>query len=180
MVVRGDGTLWVAGYNHYGQLGLGRGAPQNVLSFAVVDDIKNVRGVSCGLYHTGIMQGDGSMWVAGYNGYGQLGLGHTNNVSKFAVVPDINVREVCCGPRHTVAMITKSCPQCGKNGRNTQLSITIIMEFFYTVREGKETAIISVLNMDCLQHIIKIYNRLRDCGGCTNGWLFCLDDDKHD
>ena len=47
--------------------------------------------VSCGTYHTVFVRGDGSLWGAGRNKEGQLGLGHgaPTNVRSFTTVPGI-------------------------------------------------------------------------------------------
>lgn len=71
MALKSDGSLWAAGYNHYGQLGDGGVADSS--SFIKVAE--NVRQVACGLYHTVIVREDGSVWAVGLNGHGQLGDG---------------------------------------------------------------------------------------------------------
>ena len=51
--------------------------------------------MACGASHTAVLKQDGSVWVAGSNDYGQLGLGHTNKqttpVQMAAVGGDVSV-----------------------------------------------------------------------------------------
>jgi alpha-tubulin suppressor-like RCC1 family protein len=73
-----DGSLWGMGDNSYGQLGLGfslsntnANVPAQILS-------SGVQRVTAGANHSLFLAG-GSLWVMGYNQYGQLGDGTTNN-----------------------------------------------------------------------------------------------------
>ena len=56
--------------------------------------------VSCGSYHTAIIDENNYLWVTGDNKSGQLGLGHTNNVRKITNT-NIKVISVSCGYYHT-------------------------------------------------------------------------------
>ncbi len=61
--------------------------------------------MSCGDEHTAVVTQSGRLFTFGSNEFGQLGLGHTNNVQKPSCVkvlkPD-KVRAVGCGKAHTV------------------------------------------------------------------------------
>ncbi|GHV69990.1 chromosome condensation protein RCC1 [Spirochaetia bacterium] len=85
-----DGTLWAAGYNLYGQLGLGNytGKDGGINSRAFVQvmeggtdgaALKGIRGIAAGESHTLLLKDDGSLWAAGDNSFGALGLGQTDN-----------------------------------------------------------------------------------------------------
>ncbi|MEM3509559.1 MAG: hypothetical protein QXN52_09725, partial [Nitrososphaerota archaeon] len=61
--------------------------------------------VSCGGYHTLAIKSDGSLWACGYNYYGQLGLGNSNNRNIFTRVgTESNWIQVSCGSSHTLAI----------------------------------------------------------------------------
>lgn len=92
--IQDDGSLWVWGWNANGQLGLGdttnRETP--MLHPAFTNAIKAVP--SCGYRTDGagptghglVLLADGSIWAAGYNGYGQLGLGDTTQRTSFTQI----------------------------------------------------------------------------------------------
>ena len=70
--IKSDGTLWTWGFNAYGQLGTNdtiyRSNP--VTTFAGGNDWKQING---GHRNMGAIKNDGTLWVWGNNGYGQLG-----------------------------------------------------------------------------------------------------------
>lgn len=70
--VKNDGTIWVWGINGYGQLGDNsisyKSSPVQTIAYGT-----NWSKVSCGDLHTGGLKTDGTFWVWGYNGYGQIG-----------------------------------------------------------------------------------------------------------
>lgn len=74
--VKTDGTLWVWGYNNTGQLGdntrISRSSPVQTISEGT-----SWKQVSVGASISAAIKTDGSLWVWGYNGSGQLA---TNNL----------------------------------------------------------------------------------------------------
>jgi len=83
-----DGTVWGAGLNTDGQLGLGDNVNHN--SFTEVTDLgTNVRSIYLGVYHSVAIKTDGSIWAAGSNAEGQLGLGNNASHNTFTEVTDI-------------------------------------------------------------------------------------------
>ena len=84
-VLETDGSLKTWGYNANGQLGLGdliqRGTP---VDSGLGTDIKKVKLFGPDSYNAiYVLKNDGTVWVSGYNGYGQLGLGDTTSRSAF-------------------------------------------------------------------------------------------------
>lgn len=84
-VLETDGSLKTWGYNANGQLGLGdliqRGTP---VDSELGNDIKKVKLFGPDSYNAiYVLKNDGTVWVSGYNGYGQLGLGDTTSRSAF-------------------------------------------------------------------------------------------------
>lgn len=80
--VKKDGTLWLwgGGFNNAGQLGdntiIHRSSP--VQTIAGGSDWSSV---SCGYKNTAAIKTDGTLWVWGWNAYGQVGDNTTNNIS---------------------------------------------------------------------------------------------------
>jgi hypothetical protein len=78
LALKADGSLWVWGSNGYGQLGLGdtiteRDSPTRV------GTASDWVAVAAGDLHSLALKADGSLWVWGSNGHGQLGLGDTTD-----------------------------------------------------------------------------------------------------
>ena len=70
--IKTDGTLWSWGYNQFGQLG------DNVITHKsspvqTVSGGTNWKLVSCKFYDTAAIKTDGTLWLWGYNAYGELG-----------------------------------------------------------------------------------------------------------
>ncbi len=105
--IKQDGTLWLWGDNTYGQLGDGtttsRSSPVQTIAGGT-----NWKQVACGFDHTGAIKTDGTLWVWGYNNYGQLGQHNTvNRSSPIQVGVSAAWKSVAAGYEHT-ALITSS------------------------------------------------------------------------
>jgi alpha-tubulin suppressor-like RCC1 family protein len=81
LAIKTDGTLWAWGSNYWGNLGLGsRGNYYS--SPAQVGTLTTWANVACGGSVSMAIKTDGTVWIWGYNGYGNLGLGNiTTNYS---------------------------------------------------------------------------------------------------
>ena len=87
-VIKTDNSLWVWGDNDYGQIGSGVDRDEKPSYAEPVKVLDNVVAVSCGLYHTAAVTGDGTLYTWGENLSGQLGNGGTGNASyRTAEVP---------------------------------------------------------------------------------------------
>jgi hypothetical protein len=100
---------WGGGENEEEPCAIGAMLAQD-LPYAVtpqpVEDLDNAVFVSCGFYHTGVLRQDGSLYMFGANGSGEL-LGLKNDYQPRhvpALVSSLegNVDEVSCGKEHTV------------------------------------------------------------------------------
>ncbi len=105
--IKTDGTLWMWGYNIYGQLSTGdavyKSSPVQTITGGT-----NWKSVSCGNYHTSGIKTDGTLWMWGYNIYGQLST--NDKVHRSSPVQTIlggtNWKSVSCGGSHTGAIKT--------------------------------------------------------------------------
>ena len=96
--IKSDGTLWMWGNNGTGQLGdnttTHRSSP--VQTVAVGTTWKQV---SAGAFHSGAIKTDGTLWMWGNNGSGQLGTGDsTRYLSPVQTISSgTNWKQVACG-----------------------------------------------------------------------------------
>jgi alpha-tubulin suppressor-like RCC1 family protein len=108
MILAEYGTVFACGCNGNGRLGLGDNDDRNTFTAVPpLPDGKVAKQVVAGRYHTMILAEYGTVFACGYNYYGQLGMGHTNNVNTFTAVPllpDRKVKEVVTGDNHTMIL----------------------------------------------------------------------------
>lgn len=78
--LRSDNTLWAWGARDWGQVGDGVFSTTPVLTPKQIGGAEWV-GMDVGPGHTLALKVDGTLWGWGYNGYGNLGNGTTNNLS---------------------------------------------------------------------------------------------------
>lgn len=90
LFVKVDGSLWGAGRNTNGMLGLGQINFNNYV-YPSREIAQQVRSVSATANHTLFVKHDDTLWGMGTNNFGQLGLGHTSNLSTPEQI-DSNVR----------------------------------------------------------------------------------------
>lgn len=84
--VKSDGTLWVWGCNHNGELGDGieTGTHASILCERLPKQVNNLSGVAAvamGDVHTTILKADGTVWGMGFNGGGNLAADNSVGVS---------------------------------------------------------------------------------------------------
>ena len=110
VILKGDGTVWAWGWNHYGQLGdntiIARRTPVQVLGSGGSGVLSNIIALAGGDYHTVALKSDGTVWAWGYNWYGQLGDDSTTDrhtpVLSLIAVPYAQVTDLwpVTGARH--------------------------------------------------------------------------------
>jgi alpha-tubulin suppressor-like RCC1 family protein len=107
--IKTDGSLWVWGANNSALLGLGASdGTQRSTPVTTFVGGTNWKQVSGGQYHMTAIKTDGSLWVWGDNGFGQLGINNTTYrgtaVTTFA--GGTTWKSVACGENYTTAIKT--------------------------------------------------------------------------
>jgi alpha-tubulin suppressor-like RCC1 family protein len=101
--IKANGTLWAAGYNGYGELGIGNTTSQ--YQFTQVGTATNWSKVKGGLYHVIAQKADGSLWAWGDNVVGQLALGdNTSRNTPQQIGIDYDWKDFYVGQYFTVAI----------------------------------------------------------------------------
>ncbi|OMJ67698.1 hypothetical protein SteCoe_35075 [Stentor coeruleus] len=94
MGVISEGKVLMCGSGEAGQLGTGKRQKECSL---VPISIENIIQVSCGEFHTGLVNKFGELFMMGGNSFGQLGVGHKKSSSIPIKVDINNVGKVYCG-----------------------------------------------------------------------------------
>jgi alpha-tubulin suppressor-like RCC1 family protein len=85
IVLKSDGTVWTWGANFDGKLGVGEtntvrsAVPVEVHGPGNVGYLNSVKAVMGGEIHNVALKSDGTVWAWGWNAFGQLGNGTTND-----------------------------------------------------------------------------------------------------
>jgi alpha-tubulin suppressor-like RCC1 family protein len=107
LFLKSNGSLWAMGWNAYGQLGDGTtdngnyetNRPEQIVA-------SNVTAIAAGLNHSLFLKSNGSLWAMGWNAYGQLGDGTTDNGNYETNRPEqilaSNVTAIAAGYLHTL------------------------------------------------------------------------------
>jgi alpha-tubulin suppressor-like RCC1 family protein len=111
-----NGKLWASGYNYYGQLGLGDsgvGTNRNLFQPITIPNFPSgakIGSISAGTYYSLALDNNGKLWASGFNYYGQLGLGDTNDRNLFQPVTIPNfpssakIVSIAAGDYHSFAI----------------------------------------------------------------------------
>jgi alpha-tubulin suppressor-like RCC1 family protein len=106
--IKTDGTLWTWGSNLDGPLGINTSVTFSFTPVTTFAGGTNWKQVDCGNYRTAAIKTDGTLWIWGYNGQGQLGDNTTTTrrtpVTTFA--GGTNWKQVACGYDYTAAIKT--------------------------------------------------------------------------
>lgn len=112
VAIKTDGTLWSWGLNAYGQLGTNTTTSRSSPVQTITGGTNWVQ-VACGNYHAAAIKTDGTLWLWGYNYWGQIGNNTSGPASPFMVSSPVqtitigtNWKQVSCGYGHTAAIKT--------------------------------------------------------------------------
>ncbi|ETE72892.1 RCC1 and BTB domain-containing protein 2, partial [Ophiophagus hannah] len=134
MVLTADGAVYSWGYNNSGQIGSGSTANQPIPR-RVTGCLQNkiAVNIACGQMCSMAVIENGEVYVWGYNGNGQLGLGNGGNQPtpcRIAALQGIHVQRIACGYAHTLVLTDEghvyawganSYGQLGTGNRSNQL-----------------------------------------------------------
>ena len=99
-----DGNVWGMGNSPEGELGfVGRCAEPQQIKFQ--GDVRIKMAAASRNYYSVFLDEHGSVWTCGYNVYGQLGLGHSNNVATPSKIENIpKMSSISAGHYHTLLL----------------------------------------------------------------------------
>src|SRR3990167_8640279 len=125
-----DRNAWGMGNSFYNQLGtVGNCAEPHQIKFE--GDVKIKMAAASLNYFAVFLDEDGNVWTSGYNGFGQLGLGHLNNVAPTKIQNIPKICSVSAGYYHTLLLDENGeVWTCGHNkhgqlGRSTEKHNTV-------------------------------------------------------
>ena len=162
-IVKNDGSLWVSGYNNYGELGLGHEETVRTLTQVTTNINNDVKEVSCGGVTAMLVKNDGTLWACGKNAYSSLAIPDVSETATFIQVPGIdNVKHILCGYYFALAIKNDgSLWGCGSNGqgqlglgdtrgRSTFTQVTTNINYdvkdFYCTNTNNENTVFIVKN----------------------------------
>ncbi|XP_070789239.1 RCC1 and BTB domain-containing protein 2 isoform X2 [Pituophis catenifer annectens] len=139
MVLTADGEVYSWGYNNSGQIGSGSTANQPIPR-RVTGCLQNkiAINIACGQMCSMAVIENGEVYVWGYNGNGQLGLGNGGNQPtpcRIAALQGIHVQRIACGYAHTLVLTDEghiyawganSYGQLGTGNRSNQLHPVLV------------------------------------------------------
>ena len=162
-IVKNDGSLWVSGYNNYGELGLGHEETVRTITQVTTNINNDVKEVSCGGVTAMLVKNDGTLWACGKNAYSSLAIPDVSETATFIQVPGIdNVKHILCGYYFALAIKNDgSLWGCGANGqgqlglgdtkgRSTFTQVTTNINYdvkdFYCTNTNNENTVFIVKN----------------------------------
>ncbi len=101
LFLKTGGTVWSAGENGSGQLGVGTTASRST----PVQVMTGVQAIAAGGSHSLLLKANGSVWAAGFNNSGRLGDGTTTNRS-IPVEVMTSVQAIAAGGSHSLFLRT--------------------------------------------------------------------------
>ncbi len=105
--IKTDGTLWIWGYNSYGQLGTNDTTQRNTPVTTLLGGT-NWEQLGSGYGQMAVVKTDGTLWTWGRNNSGQLGINDTTNRSTpvTTLLGGTNWKKTNSGKYHTAAIKT--------------------------------------------------------------------------
>lgn len=115
LFLKSDGTVWGAGGNTNGELGIGTITNTNVA--VQIPNFNNVIKISTGFYHSLFLKSDGTVWACGRNFSGELGIGNQiQQNSPVQIISLSNVVDIAAGDGHSMFLMSNgTVKSCGDN-----------------------------------------------------------------
>lgn len=102
LILDSDNNIWVAGSNMYGQLGIESEEIKIVKNPIMIPNLK-AKFISCGDFHSIIIDLDDIAWSFGANYYGQCGLPTAGKIVRSATkIKRIKIKFASCGNNHSM------------------------------------------------------------------------------
>jgi alpha-tubulin suppressor-like RCC1 family protein len=99
LFLKSDGSLWVMGWDIFGELGDG-GSNNAIRPEQIV--ASNVTAIAAGGSHNLFIKSDGSLWAMGYNSSGQLGDGSLTSTNRPKLIVPSGVTAIAAGAGHSL------------------------------------------------------------------------------
>ncbi|MCP6793218.1 hypothetical protein NGX06_016390 [Clostridioides difficile] len=113
-IIKDDLKLYAAGYNVFGNLGLGNKVSP-IRYFSKID-IDNVKYVSSSGTHSLLLKNNGDVYSTGLNTDGELGLGDNIDRNTFTKINISNVKQIACGNGYSMLVTNDNeLYVCGNN-----------------------------------------------------------------
>lgn len=123
------GEARAAGQNTYGQLGLGDEVNQDELQLVTIgnldeDENKTVSSIAAGAFHSIFLMGNGEVYTAGRNNFGQLGRsGEPKQPVPTKVEFDLGVKKVAAGYAHSLFLMKNGSVRAAGLNQHGQLGL---------------------------------------------------------
>jgi alpha-tubulin suppressor-like RCC1 family protein len=123
LALKSDGTVWGWGANERGQLGDGSTVDRNTpVRVGESEEFDDVVAIAMGSAHGLALKSDGTVWGWGYNEFGQLGNGSTDNETAPVQVSGLtDMVAIACGTVHSMALKSDGTLYVWGNGGYDQL-----------------------------------------------------------
>jgi len=112
VIIDMNNNVWSFGVNDYGQLGLGDTEDINIPTPTQIMRPSGIKAkhVSCGAYHSILIDMNNNVWSFGLNDFGGLGLGLENGTSKNKPTQIFGIKAVhsACGAYHSILIDTNN------------------------------------------------------------------------
>lgn len=119
MFLMNDCTVKCCGFNTFNKMGLGKkGRNKNIFEITKNPYLKNVKKIACGRDFTVFLLNDGTVKSCGLGIFGQLGFDNDFTIDVPKIVESLgnNVKDVACGPDHTIFLLNDGTVRvCGNN-----------------------------------------------------------------
>lgn len=149
VVLNESSKLYSWGFNDYGQLGQAIIENRYETQPKILQLVpKSIRKISCGISHTLVLATDNKVYAWGFNGSGQLGLGHMHTMGTPTEIPNLSsVCKIKCGLHYSVALTTDSEVYVWGSNINGQLGL--IRSTYYVKKPTKLNFLFPVIKIAC-------------------------------